>query len=127
MCSSDLMPVVAQLPARAAGLPVQLRWNFAFSSADTNGTWYVDSVAITEPECLPPVTNPSILNPRLERGNLMFDIQTVASRIYQIEYKTNVQTTAWLPLRNLTGDGTTQTVSVPVNEGDQRFLRFTVQ
>jgi hypothetical protein len=125
--SGGWLPVLVNLPASAAGQPVQLRWRFASSVGMTNGAWFIDSVKITEPVCLPPVTNPVILNPRLIRGIFTFAINTVSNRTYVIEYKTNLTDNGWQIWETLAGSGNQQTISVPTSPDPKRFFRFVVQ
>jgi hypothetical protein len=125
--SGGWLPVRVNLPATAAGQTAQLRWHFAGSRGQTNGAWYVDSVFITEPLCLPPVSNPVILNPALSRGFFTFAINTVAGRNYVIEYKTSLTDDVWQTQQILAGNGSRQTVSVPIGLDRQRFYRFHVQ
>src|SRR5512140_1054181 len=102
-------------------------WQFATSRGQTNGYWFIDQVQATEPVCLPPVSNPVISNPVLNAaGGVSFAISTTSNRIYVIEYKINLTDSAWQFLRSFTGDGATQTVTVPIS-GQQAFYRFEVQ
>jgi hypothetical protein len=126
--SGGWLPVIVNLPSSAAGQNVQLRWHFAGSRGMANGGWFVDSVLVTDPICLPPVSNPIILNPRLASGgSFTFAINTVSNRNYVIQYETNVAGGAWQTLEILPGNGSQQTVSVPIGPDMQRFYRFIVQ
>ena len=82
---------------------------------------------VTEPICLPPVTNPIILNPRLSGDSFTFTINTVSNRNYVIEYKTTLNDGAWQTLETLPGNGNQQVITVPVGPNNQRFYRFVVQ
>jgi hypothetical protein len=119
--------VLVNLPPSAAGQAVQFRWHFATSRGITNGGWYVDSVAATEPQCLPPVSNPAIVNPAISGNQFTFAINTVAMRTYVVEYKTNLNDATWQFLQNVTGNGSQQPVNVPLNFTGQRFFRFHLQ
>jgi hypothetical protein len=125
--SGGWVPVVVNLPPAAAGQPSQLRWRLASSLGATNGAWFVDSVLITEHLCLPPVSNPVIVNPILSGNSFSFAINTVAGRNYVIEYKTNLTDVAWQTLRTLSGNGSQQTINVPIGSGPQAFYRFHLQ
>lgn len=125
--SGGWLPVSVNLPPGVAGLTVQLRWRFASSSAQTNGDWHVDSVYITEPLCLPPVSNPVILNPALSGSFFTFAINTVAGRNYVVEYKSNLTDAAWQTYQVVSGDGSQHIISVPISLAAQRFYRFHLQ
>jgi hypothetical protein len=125
--SGGWLPVVVNLPSAAAGQNVQLRWHFASSRGMTNGAWFVDSVLVVEPICLPPVSNPVILNPKLVGSSFTFAINTVSNRNYVIEYKINLEDAMWQTLEILPGNGSQQTVGVPIGPDKQRFYRFIVQ
>ena len=116
-----------QLPPSTMGQPVQLRWHLAGSAGVPGGGYYLDAVSVTEAQCLPPVSNPVIVNPRILRNNFYFDIDTVSSRSYFVEYKTNLNDTTWTALTTLLGDGTRQTVSGTVPGASQTFYHFRVQ
>jgi hypothetical protein len=122
--SGGWLPVFANLPANASGQTVQLRWHFATSRGLTNGGWFVDAPVITEPQCLPPVSNPVIVNPTSKTNSFSFSIDTVSGRNYVLEYKTNLTDNGWQFLENLPGNGSRQTVSVPEDSANSRFFRF---
>ncbi len=124
--SGGWLPVIANLPPSAAGQSVQLRWHFATSSGLPGGGWYVDSMVVTEPLCLPPVANPVIINPVHSGNNFRFAINTVTNRSYVVEYKTNLNDANWQMLETLPGNGNQQIVSDPIGPDQQRFYRFVV-
>ncbi|PWU21326.1 MAG: hypothetical protein C5B50_01990 [Verrucomicrobia bacterium] len=124
--SHGWLPIVANLPSAAAGQVAQLRWHFATSRGLTNGAWFVDSVAVTDPQCLPPISNPQIINTALTGGQFHFAINTVSNRTYQVQYKTNITDPTWQFLQSLSGNGATQTVTLPVIP-PSRFFRFQAQ
>jgi hypothetical protein len=125
--SGGWQPEYVSLPASAAGQPVQLRWHFAASVGQTNGFWYIDTVQVTEPLCLPAVTNPVILNPTLSAGgSFSFAINTVTNRTFIIQYKNNLDDPVWQFFQNLPGNGAKQIVNVPVTN-QHAFYRFIVQ
>lgn len=125
--SGGWLPVLVNLPPTAAGQTVQLRWHFAGVSGTTNGGWFIDSVFVTEPLCLPPVSNPVILNPALNGNFLTFAIDTVTNRNYLIESKTNLTDAVWQAVETLPGNGSQQVISVPIGPDSRRFYRFEVQ
>ncbi len=122
--SGGYLPVLVNLPPSAAGQPVQLRWHFATATGLTNGGWFIGAVSITDSQCLPPVSNPAIVNPALHGNQFTFSINTVTNRLYFIQYKTNLNDTAWQTLESLPGNGLPQNVSVPVSGSGQLFYRF---
>jgi hypothetical protein len=125
--SGGWLPVVVNLPPAAAGQTVRLRWHFASVSGQTNGGWYLDSAFVTEPICLPPVSNPVILNPARSGNLFTFAINTVSNRNYIIEYKTNLTDTNWQIFESLPGNGNQQVITVPIGPDTHRFYRFVVQ
>jgi hypothetical protein len=125
--SGGWLPVVVNLPATAAGQSVRLRWHFAKSRGIPDGAWFIDSAFITEPLCLPPVSNPVILNPTLNGNLFRFSINTVTNRNYIIDYKTNLTDIVWQTLQVLPGNGSLQTISVPIELDSHRFFRFRVE
>jgi len=125
--SGGWLPVLVNLPPSAAGQSVQLRWHFAGSRGRAGGAWYVDSVLVTEPICLPPVTDLAILNPALRGNFFTFAINTVSNRNYVIEFKTDLTNPQWQTLETLAGNGNRQTVTVPLGPDSRRFYRFRLQ
>jgi hypothetical protein len=124
--SGGWFPVVVGLPPAAAGFPVQFRWRLATVRGLAGGGWFLNSVVVTDPQCLPPVSNPVILNPAV-RGNVFsFAIDTVATRTYLIESKTNVTDPTWSIIQSLAGNGSRQTFTIPVGTNGQAFFRFQV-
>jgi hypothetical protein len=122
--SGGWLPVFANLPASASGQTVQLRWHFGQSRGLTNGGWFIDAPVITEPQCLPPVSNPIIVDPTIKTNSFSFSIDTVSGRTYVVEYKTNLIDNVWQFFENLPGNGIRQTVTVPANPANSRFFRF---
>lgn len=125
--SGGWLPVWVNLPATAAGQPVQFRWHFATSVGTTNGAWFIDSVRVLDPLCLPPVSDPIILRPTVQGNFFTFAINTVAGRTYILEQKADLKDTTWQFLQTLTGDGTQQSVQTPLSPAGRRFYRFRVQ
>jgi hypothetical protein len=125
--SGGWLSVRVNLPPTAAGQPVQLRWVFATSRGMANGAWFVDAVDVSEPLCLPAVSNPIILNPMLQTNDFTFEINTVSNRNYVIQYKTNLTDALWQALETIAGNGNQQTISIPVAPTGHVFYRFSVQ
>lgn len=59
--SGAFATVVVNLPASAAGQNVQFRWRCASDQSVSGTGWWVDSVAVTAPECCGNVVTPVIL------------------------------------------------------------------
>jgi hypothetical protein len=125
--SGGWMPVWVNLPPTAAGQPVQFRWHFGSLVGMTNGGWFIDTVRVIDPLCLPPVLNPVILNPTVTGNIFAFSINTVTNRTYILEYKANLTDPAWQFLQTLAGDGSQQTVQTSLTTPGQRFYRFRVR
>lgn len=125
--SGGWLPTVVNLPASAAGQNVQLRWNFATSRGLTNGGWFIDTVEATEPICLPPVSDPVLVNAAVNTNQFTFVINTVSGRTYVVEYKTNLLDSTWQFLENISGNGNQQIISVPISSASQSFYRFHLQ
>ena len=124
--SGGWVPTWVNLPASAAGQSVQLRWLFGSVRGMNNGGWFIDSVRMVDPVCLPAVSNPIIVNPALNGHNFTFGINTVSDRSYVIEYSTNLNGAVWQTLETLPGTNGLQTVSVPTGSS-VLFFRFIVQ
>jgi hypothetical protein len=106
---------------------VQLRWRLGTSAGFPGGGWFVDSISVSDPQCLPPVSNPVMINPALHGGSFSFGINTVTNRTYLIQYKTNLTDATWQTIESLAGNGLQQSVQVPVNSPANLFFRFQVQ
>jgi hypothetical protein len=119
--SGGWVPVTVNLPPRAAGQPVRLRWQLATARGLANGFWFLDSILVTEPFC--PSRDLVIVNPLMRQGRFTFGINTETSHTYFIECKTNLTDAAWQFLQSIGGDGNLQTIVVPAT-GGQRFYRF---
>jgi hypothetical protein len=89
--------------------------------------WFIDDVAISEYQCLPPVTNPVIRRPGRYDGHYGFFIQTVPARTYDVEFKDMLDAAPWLPLQQIQGNGTEQLIIDPTLGPTQRFYRFRVE
>ena len=128
--SGGWLPTYLVLPPSAAGQPIQLRWRLGTSLGLSNGGWFLDSVVVTDPICPPPVSNPVIVNARLQGQLFAFSINTVSNRTYIIQFKTNLTDSVWQTLQTFIGTGTLQDISTPfpwLEPGEHRFFRFVVQ
>lgn len=125
--SDGWVPTWVNLPASAAGQTVQLRWRFAGITGLTNGGWFINSVRVVDPACLPSVVNPIIVNPGQSNGVFTFAINTVSNRTYIVETKTNLNDPAWQYFQTVAGDGTQKVIQAPDGSPSQRFFRFQVQ
>ncbi|PWU21318.1 MAG: hypothetical protein C5B50_01950 [Verrucomicrobia bacterium] len=67
------------LASAVAGNSVQLRWRFGRLTGVTGGGWFIDTVTILDPLCLPPVTSPMILDPARQGNVFSFAINTVTN------------------------------------------------
>jgi hypothetical protein len=119
--SGGWVPVTVNVPTRAIGQPVRLRWHLGVARGLATGFWFVDTVLITEPFC--PSRDLEIVNPLIRSGRFSFGINTAPNYIYSIECKSNLTDAAWQFLQTVTGDGNLHTVVVPAT-GPQRFYRF---
>ena len=115
------------LPLQAAGQLIQLRWRLASDVSIGGPGWFIDDVAISEYQCLPPVTNPVIRRPGRYDGHYGFFIQTVPTRTYDVEFKDMLDAAPWLPLQQIQGNGTEQLIIDPTLGPTQRFYRFRVE
>jgi len=120
----------AVLPPGAAQQSVQLRWRLGTDASTAGNGWYIDDVAVSEYPCAPPVTNPVMLRPGFTIGaarTFSFFIDTVPTRLYDVEFKDDLNRPNWQPLTTLTGDGTEQHVTDATLGPSQRFYRFRVE
>jgi hypothetical protein len=126
--SGGWTPVLINLPPGAAGQSVQLRWRLATVFGRPDGGWWVDSIVVTDPQCLPPVANPVIYNWAIvEHSLFQFTFDTVSGRTYIVECKTNLDDAAWQTLQTVPGSGFPQTTLTPMDMTGHRFYRFRVQ
>jgi len=70
---------------------------------------------------------PTILSPTLSGTNFTFSFQSIADRTYLVQYKDNLEATAWQLLETIPGDGTIKIVVTPYASPAQRFFRLMVQ
>jgi hypothetical protein len=75
---------------------------------------------------LVPVPQRVSLAASLSQGNILLSFPTQQGVNYQVEYKNALPGANWTPLTSLTGDGTTQVVRDPNNQGT-RFYRLNIQ
>jgi hypothetical protein len=61
--------------------------------------------------------------PRRVENTLQFSLQTVSGRQYVAEFAASIAEDAWTPVSQLTGSGTRQTVTVPMEPAANRFYR----
>lgn len=84
-------------------------------------------------KCLPNGGVPGVrmLGPALEArstgGGLVFSFLSTASQNYTLEGNTDLQTTNWVPVTNLTGDGSLMHITLPATNSWQRFFRLREQ
>jgi hypothetical protein len=64
----------------------------------------------------------TLLNPRVNQGIFSFDFNTVPGKFYQIQYKTDLGSPAWITNPSiLAGDGTIQTFNEPVAASERMY------
>jgi hypothetical protein len=108
--------------AVAAG-PHVLTWS-AFAADSTNDTGWVDQFGFTP---APPAV---ILQPQTMGANFQFSFQTQAGLNHAIEYSTNLTQNVWQTYSTVAGDGTVQTISLPLTVfggSSQGYVRVTTQ
>jgi hypothetical protein len=65
-----------------------------------------------------------IISPQVSGGTFQFSFQSANGQSYTLYYNNSVATTNWLPYTNVTGNGATLQLSVPVTNSSQRFFRI---
>ncbi|HEY1717229.1 MAG TPA: choice-of-anchor tandem repeat GloVer-containing protein, partial [Verrucomicrobiae bacterium] len=65
-----------------------------------------------------------IISPQVSGGNFNLSFQSVNGQGYTLYYNDNLATTNWLPYTNVSGNGGTLQLSVPVTNSAQRFFRI---
>jgi hypothetical protein len=65
-----------------------------------------------------------IVSPQLSGGSFNLSFPSVNGRGYTLYYNDNLATTNWLPYTNVSGNGGTLQLSVPVTNSAQRFFRI---
>jgi Concanavalin A-like lectin/glucanases superfamily len=110
-----------------AGIHV-LSWNantFFDTGSSPEDTGWLDDVVFTPAFQGPsPVT---LLNPQLVGTNLQFSFVAQNGHTNLVQYNTNLLGTNWQTYSTIVGDGTSKTVSVPVNSPKQEFFRVQTQ
>jgi beta-glucanase (GH16 family) len=78
------------------------------------GSIYFDEAKLQE--VVPPVLEPPMLSASLnESGNIEISFETQPGVNYRVLYKNGLTESGWNPLETIPGDGTTKSVSYPVN------------
>jgi hypothetical protein len=65
-----------------------------------------------------------LVAPQVAGGVFQLSFQSVNGQSYTLYYNNNLSTTNWLPYTNLTGNGGTIPLSIPVTNTSQRFFRL---
>jgi len=84
-------------------------------------------------KCLPNGGVPGVrmrgpaLEARSTGGGLVFSFLSTANQNYTLEGNIDLQTTNWVPVTNLTGDGSLMHVTLPATNSLQRFFRLREQ
>jgi hypothetical protein len=71
-----------------------------------------------------PASPLQIVSPQVSGGTFKLGFQSVSGQGYTLYYNNSLSTTNWLPYTNLTGNGATLQLSVPVSTSSQRFFRI---
>jgi hypothetical protein len=100
--SGGFITTLIDLPAAAAGQPIQLRWRCGTDSSVAAAGWYVDSISIGAFSCCTSVVNhPMLLSPRRAAdGSFAFTLSGDAGYSYAIEATTNLSN--WITVTTLT-------------------------
>jgi hypothetical protein len=126
--SDGFVTTSVSLPSAAAGKAIQLRWRLG--SSDWHGAtgWRVDTISVLNGSyaCCSCLTRPTIMNPCVQGQDFMFLFQTTGGQTYHIEYKNALTDSNWIPLRFITGDGSSLMVTNSVDDTTQRFFRIRV-
>jgi hypothetical protein len=126
--SSGFISTVVNLPAGAAGQPIQLKWRCATDFGNAYGSigWWVDDIAIYDGyqsvSCNGNVA-PLILNPAIIDGRFVFSFQTSSNQIYAVQYTPSLTNAVWTSLPAITGDGSIKIVTNAPVPG-QRYYRI---
>ena len=65
-----------------------------------------------------------IVSPQVSGGAFQLSFQSVNGQSYTLYYNNSVATTNWLPYTNVTGNGGTLQLTVPITNSTQRFFRI---
>jgi hypothetical protein len=65
-----------------------------------------------------------ILSPQVSGGSFNLSFQSVNGQSYTLYYNDNLATTNWLPCTNVTGNGASLQLTVPITNSTQRFFRI---
>jgi hypothetical protein len=80
---------------------------------------------ITSYSALYTVSNPlQIVSPQVSGGAFQLSFQSVNGQSYTLYYNNNLTTTNWLPYTNVTGNGGTLQLTIPITNSAQRFFRI---
>jgi uncharacterized repeat protein (TIGR01451 family) len=72
-------------------------------------------------------TAPVILGPSRSGSNFTFSFATVSGFNYTVQYTDSLSSPNWQTLQTILGDGSVQTITVPLTTPAQRFFRLLVQ
>jgi hypothetical protein len=120
--STNFVTTIAAFPPSAAGHYVRLRWRLASDSALADVGWYLDTIQVTDANCCAAPVPPVILHAHRQSGSMVFSYDSRAGQTYFIEYKDNLNSPAWLPLRTELGDGSLRSITNAVSS--MRFYRI---
>jgi len=100
-----------------------LSW-FAYNAGSTNDVGWLDQVVFT------PLSGVTVLNPKKAGANFQFSFLTQSGFNHAVEYSTNLVSGVWQTYSSIGGDGTVQSVQIPVavfGGAKQGFVRVTTQ
>jgi hypothetical protein len=87
----------------------------------TGGTFYLDNVYFYAASAVTPPT----ITAALSVGSINLSFPTQNGSSYTVQFKTNLSDAIWQTLTNVTGNGSSQMIADPANQGS-RFYRLSV-
>jgi hypothetical protein len=123
--SGGFVTTTVNLPAAAAGQNIQLKWRCGSDSSQNSTGWYIDTIAIQDGawSCCAGLSAPTISNPQILGGNLVFTFSSVSGQSYEVQYKNLMADSAWTTVQTLIGNGSVLSVTNPASR-PQRFFRI---
>jgi PKD repeat protein len=73
------------------------------------------------------INHPVLLTPIVSGTNFGFSFETLTGFTYVVKYKDSLTDPVWQMLQTVNGDGTTNTIAVPLSAAPQRFYELIVQ
>ncbi len=126
--SGGFVNTTVNLPALAAGTPIQLRWRLGCDRSRSAIGWYVDTILVFDGyTCCRPLATPLIVNPRRVGPNIVFSYNSVIGQSYFLEASTNVTNGTWTQLGSDLGDGGVKAYTNTTSGAQERFFRLRTQ